>query len=87
VGQAGEDARFKLAQQLAGSDRFRHVVSLVERGGWFAADRFVAWLTAKLDAGTINEAARHFSAQTLAEFHHTTSVDLSMVGHVRSSGV
>jgi NTE family protein len=70
---------FKLAKQLAGSDRFRHVVSLVERGGWFAADRFVAWLTAKLDTGKINGAPRHFSTQTLAEFHHATGVDLSMV--------
>lgn len=34
----------KLTRTLAGNERFRHVLALVERGGWFAADRFMAWL-------------------------------------------
>ena len=41
----------KLARTLAASERFRHVLALVERGGWFAADRFVSWLRTKLDSG------------------------------------
>ena len=70
---------FKLAKLLAGSDRFRHVVSLVERGGWFAADQFVAWLIEKLDTGSFGDEPRHFSALTLAEFHRATGVELSLV--------
>src|SRR5262249_48929325 len=33
----------KLIKALAMSGTFRHVLALVERGGWFAADRFVSW--------------------------------------------
>jgi predicted acylesterase/phospholipase RssA len=54
-------------------------VSLIERGGWFAADRFVSWLRNKLDAGEANGAPRRFSAMTLAEFHAATNVELSLV--------
>jgi predicted acylesterase/phospholipase RssA len=70
---------FKLVKALAANDRFRHVVSLIERGGWFAADRFVSWLRNKLDAGEANGAPRRFSAMTLAEFHAATNVELSLV--------
>lgn len=78
--------RFRVVKRLAGSDRFRHVVSLVERGGWFAADRFVAWLSAKLDTGEFKETPRRFSRQTLAEFNRTTGVELSLVASDTSDG-
>jgi predicted acylesterase/phospholipase RssA len=40
-----------LVGALAASGTFRHVLGLVERGGWFAADRFVSWFSSKLDSG------------------------------------
>jgi len=64
---------------LEGSDSFRHVLSLVERGGWFAARRFVTWLSAKLDAARTDGTPRNYSKMTLAQFHAATGVDLSMV--------
>ncbi len=68
-----------IAELLAGSDRFRHFFAFVERGGWYAADRFISWLQAKLDSGPWKGSTRKFSAMTLARFFDETQVDLSMV--------
>jgi predicted acylesterase/phospholipase RssA len=68
-----------IAGALCRSVRFRHVTALVERGGWYAADAFLAWLRRKLDSGTRNGAPRRFSAMTLAAFHAATGVELSVV--------
>src|SRR5262249_31321876 len=68
----------RLARALASSERFRHLVALVERGGWFAADRFIEWLKTKLDSGAWGGGSRAFSAMTLAEFFDVTSVELSV---------
>ncbi len=40
-----------IAEFIAESERSRHLFAFVERGGWYAADRFIAWLQAKLDTG------------------------------------
>lgn len=64
---------------LANGGTFRHVLGLVERGGWFAADRFVSWLESKLDLGTWQGGPRAFSKVTLAQFYAATHVELSLV--------
>ena len=64
---------------LEGSDSFRHVLGLVERGGWFAADRFVAWFSNKLDSGPWKNGQRNFSGMTLKQFFDVTGVELSVV--------
>jgi predicted acylesterase/phospholipase RssA len=64
---------------LEGSDSFRHVLGLVERGGWFAADRFVAWFRSKLDSGPWKDGQRNFSGMTLKQFFEATGVELSVV--------
>jgi predicted acylesterase/phospholipase RssA len=70
----------KVVQALARGGKSRHLVALVERGGWFAARRFVTWLSAKLDAGLREDGSpRRYSGLTLAQFHAATGVDLSMV--------
>ena len=69
----------KLAAALARSNRFRHVVALVERGGWYSADAFLDWLRRKLDTGVLNGQSRRFSAMTLGSFHAATGVELSVV--------
>lgn len=68
-----------LAELVAGNERFRHVLALVERGGWYGADRFVEWLSARLDAPRSDGTRRGYSALTLAELHAATGVELSMV--------
>lgn len=64
---------------LAKEPRFCHILSFVERGGWYAADAFIVWMSGKLDAGTFNGAPRRFSGMTLAEFYAATKVDLTLV--------
>jgi predicted acylesterase/phospholipase RssA len=69
----------KLIKALAMSGTFRHVLALVERGGWFAADRFVSWLRAKLDSGQSKSGKREFGGMTLDQFFGATGVELSVV--------
>ena len=69
----------KLVSALAASRTFRHILALVERGGWFAADRFVSWLSAKLDTGPWKGGARTFGSLTLEQFFAATGVELSLV--------
>jgi len=70
----------KVTEALASGDKSRHMVALIERGGWFAASRFVAWLQAKLDTGKDSDGnPRAYSKLTLKEFFDKTHVDLSMV--------
>ena len=68
-----------IAWMLAQSPRFRHLFAFVERGGWYAADRFVTWLRNKLDTGRWTGGERRFSPMTLAQFFDETNVDLSLV--------
>ena len=68
-----------LVQLLARSERYRHFFSFVERGGWYAAERFRSWLSEKLDSGTVAGQARRFGNMTLAEFHAATGRELSLV--------
>lgn len=68
-----------IAEELAKNPRTRHLFAFVERGGWFAADRFVTWLADKLDSGSWAKGKRNFSRMTLAEFFAATQVDLSLV--------
>lgn len=56
----------------------RHLVSFVELGGWFSADHFVEWLSAKLDSGIVSGKKRHFSKMTLEEFYQATGKDLTL---------
>jgi len=68
-----------IAGILAENLRSRHFFAFVERGGWYAADKFVAWLQSKLDAGLWKTGPRRFSAMTLREFYDVTQTDLSVV--------
>jgi NTE family protein len=70
----------RVTEALAKGGKSRHMVALIERGGWFAASRFVTWLRAKLDSGTFTDGTpRAFSKLTLLEFFDKTGIDLSMV--------
>jgi NTE family protein len=53
---------------------FRHLISLLLWGGWYAGDALLAWLREKLDAG-----GRMLADTTLTEFHQKTGRDLSVV--------
>jgi NTE family protein len=72
---------------LARSNGFRHVMALVERGGWYGADNFVTWLTRKLATGQHGGKPRAFSAMTLQQFFDATGVELSLVASDTSAGI
>jgi len=64
-----------------------HLLSFIERGGWFSADAFVEWMSKKLDSGFFNGKARARSALTLQQFHAITGKDLSLVAANVSKGI
>lgn len=56
----------------------RHLVSFIELGGWFSADKFLDWLGEKLDTGMFNGKKRNFSNMNLEEFNQATGRDLTL---------
>jgi predicted acylesterase/phospholipase RssA len=59
---------------------------LVERGGWFAADRFISWFNAKLNSGTWKSGRREFGSMTLEQFFAATGVELAVVASDTTDG-
>lgn len=64
---------------LMSRDPFIHLFSLLERGGWYSADRFMAWLSTKLDEGRSNGRRVRFSRMNFQEFYSATGMELSLV--------
>lgn len=63
-----------LIESLVKQDFFRHLISLLLWGGWYAGDEFIIWMQEKLDAGS-----RTLANSTLLEFHQKTGKDLSVI--------
>lgn len=76
-----------LLKLISGNAIGRHLLSFVERGGWFAADAFVEWLSKKLDSGNFAGQKRAFSGMTLKEFNAVTGSDLSLVAANVTKGI
>jgi predicted acylesterase/phospholipase RssA len=77
----------QLVEWLAAQPSLRCVFSFVERGGWYSAENFLAWLKQKLDSGTNLGQPRQYSHMTLAQFHEATGKDLSLVAADTTRGV
>ena len=75
-----------IAEALASHPGSRHFFAFVERGGWYAANRFITWLQEKLDTGPWKNGERKFSRMTLAQFFAETQVDLSVVASDTTAG-
>lgn len=67
-----------IVQSLLKTDRFKHVFSFVERGGWFKATPFVEWIIQKLDDDA-SGITTGYADMTLAEFHRATQRELCLV--------
>lgn len=65
----------------------RHLLSFIERGGWFSADAFVEWLTVRLNSGVYHGAQRQFGGMSLEEFYDATGKDLSLVASDSTAGM
>lgn len=76
----------RIVRAMLTQPRFRNIYSFVERGGWYSADAFVAWLQAKLDSGEVQGKPRQYSGMTLQQFFDATGVDLSLVASDASAG-
>ena len=72
---------------MAGNPTGRHLLSFVERGGWYSADAFLTWISGKLDSGVLNGKPRAFSKLTMEEFYAATQKDLSLVAANVSKGI
>lgn len=68
-----------VVQWLGNQSALRHLFAFVDRGGWYSADAFVAWMSQRLDSGTFNGTPRNFSQQTLAQFHAATGANLTLI--------
>jgi predicted acylesterase/phospholipase RssA len=76
----------QIVHALATQPRFRHLFSFIERGGWYGAEAFLAWVRKKLDeiyeaqieAGTI-EGQQSFSTMNFEEFYQATERELTLV--------
>ncbi len=69
-----------LAEQLSNNEYGRHLFSFVDRGGWYSADAFVAWLQRKLSEGKRPDGSvRNFGGMTLSEFFAATQHELTLV--------
>lgn len=68
-----------IAGKLATDERGRHLFAFVERGGWFSADAFLAWLRDKLGSGQFDGKPRVFADMTLKQFHEATGRDVTLV--------
>lgn len=76
----------KIATTLGTHRRFRNLFAFIERGGWYAADRFVTWMQQRLDTGEYQGKPRAFSKMTLAEFYEATQTDLSLIASNTTDG-
>jgi NTE family protein len=68
-----------LAAKIADNDRGRHLYAFVERGGWFSADAFLAWLRKKLSTGEYNGQPRAFADMTMSQFHEALGREVTLV--------
>ncbi|MBN1640269.1 MAG: patatin-like phospholipase family protein [Anaerolineae bacterium] len=75
-----------LTRALLTASAFRNLFSLIERGGWFSAHKFVVWMQRKLNEGTFRGRGRDFADMTLGAFHDATDRDLSLVASDTSGG-
>lgn len=75
-----------IAQVIFQDPLSRHLVALIERGGWYGADRFVSWMQTRLDSGKRGSEQRRFSGMTLAQFFAATQVELSVVAADTTDG-
>jgi len=64
---------------LSASEKYRHLFSFVELGGWFTAKNFLKWMERKLNEGTFNGKPRNFGGMSLKEFFEATGKELSLV--------
>ncbi len=75
-----------LVRKMAETPGLRNLLSFVDRGGWYAADRFVTWLRRYLDQGDDCGRPRCYSEMTLAELFEATGRELTLVAADSTDG-
>ncbi len=75
-----------LVRKMAETPGLRNLLSFVDRGGWYAADSFIAWLRRYLDHGEDRGRPRHYSQMTLGQFFAATDRELTLVAADTTDG-
>lgn len=73
-----EHAAIGIVKGLLRIQKYRHLFSFVEKGGWFSASKFVEWMSAKLDA-PVGGHTPGYGAMTLSEFFRATNRELCLI--------
>jgi predicted acylesterase/phospholipase RssA len=68
----------KIVDGLLAIERYRHIFSFVEHGGWFAATKFLTWMKRKLGTAA-NGSPTGFDSATLSEFFDATGKELCLI--------
>jgi NTE family protein len=68
-----------LVDKMLDQDNFRHLFSFVERGGWYSAEGYLAWMREKLNSGEYIGQPRDFGDMSLSQFHAATGTELTLI--------
>lgn len=68
-----------IANTMAANPHTRHLFAFVERGGWFGAEKFIAWMEHRLNSGTWQGSTRNFGGMTLEQLYAATQRELAVV--------
>lgn len=79
VSERGEEKMaLGIVKGLLGIEKYRHLFSFVEKGGWFSASRFIDWMTTKLDTAE-GGGRTGYGDMTLSQFFKATGKELCLI--------
>lgn len=73
-----EKASVGITKGLLKIEKYRHLFSFVEKGGWFSPSKFVEWMMAKLDMAA-DGGCTGYGGMTLSQFFEATGRELCLV--------
>ncbi len=68
-----------LVDKMLNMENFRHIFSFVERGGWYSADKYLAWMREKLNSGEFKGQQRNFGDMSFSQFFAATGTELTLI--------
>jgi len=68
-----------LVDKMLDQEKFRHLFSFVERGGWYSAEGYLTWMRLKLNSGEYKGRPRNFGDMSLSQFYAATGTELTLI--------
>ena len=69
----------KILTIMSTNPRLINLLNFIERGGWYSADNFLAWICKYRDRGKFKGKPRRFSEMSMQEFCAATECDLTLI--------